>query len=313
MKDPKKKFLQIISDTAKTGEDITQSPSAWEYLKAWRNIASNMGAPGTISGSNISTGAKAIKNNASAIGHTTLDVAGMAPVVGAGADAINASWYASQGDTTNAALSSAALIPGAGQFVTGGKYMAKLRKVFGLGKNTSKNVPNPKSPVTETSFKSKNTTPLKELPNYGDMRGANDIPADFSKGGPVDKIIQLTRNKGAIYDKNLSGNFNWTPKMFRRMPDVGGRKMVDVNPGGGLDSQRFYESTSLGNKKLVDGSSSRGTWVPIEGYGRSTDTPDWFIKGRASHEGSVIGPGWDDAYGSKVFKNMGKVISKMGY
>ena len=311
MPDPKKKptlpfWQQHLSKLDANKDGITSGREillgAKQGFKAWRNIASNIGAPGTISGSNISTGAKVIKNNASTIGHTVLDLAGAAPLVGAPADAINASWYASEGDTTNAALSSAAIIPG-GQLVTGGKYVAKLRKVFGFGKNASKNVPNPKSPVTETSFKSKNTTPLKELPNYGDMRGANDIPADFSKGGPVDKIIQLTRNKGAIYDKNLSGNFNWTPKMFRRMPDVSGRRMVDVNPGGGIPPQRFYESTGLAGKKLPDGSTSKGTWVPLEGFGTNNGIKDWFIKTK----------GWDKGYGSEVMKNMGTHIKKMGY
>jgi hypothetical protein len=39
----------------------------------------------------------------SEIGHTVLNVAGMIPVIGAPADAINAGWYAAQGDWGNAA------------------------------------------------------------------------------------------------------------------------------------------------------------------------------------------------------------------
>jgi|TARA_R110000787_G_C13305276_1_gene434928 hypothetical protein len=34
MKDPKKKFLQYVSDISKTGADITQSPSAWQNFKS---------------------------------------------------------------------------------------------------------------------------------------------------------------------------------------------------------------------------------------------------------------------------------------
>lgn len=34
MNDPKKKILQLISDTAKTRGDITQSPSAWQHFKS---------------------------------------------------------------------------------------------------------------------------------------------------------------------------------------------------------------------------------------------------------------------------------------
>ena len=52
------------------------------------------------------------------IGHLTLDVFGMVPVVGNAADGINAAWYAAEGEWLDAALSSIALIPGAGQAVT---------------------------------------------------------------------------------------------------------------------------------------------------------------------------------------------------
>ena len=52
------------------------------------------------------------------IGHLTLDVFGMVPVVGNAADGINAAWYLAEGEYLDAALSSVALIPGAGQAVT---------------------------------------------------------------------------------------------------------------------------------------------------------------------------------------------------
>jgi len=242
------------------------------------------------------------------VGHTALDIGGMIPGVGAGADALNASWYASKGDTVNAALSAAAIVPGLGQVATGAKYLNKLKKTFGFGTSVKK----AKTIAKETPY-----IP-KELPNYGEMRGNNmgrlDV-ADFSKGGPVDKVLAATRAKGAVYDKSIGAgsDFVWKSNMFKKMPNIGGRKMVDVNPGGGVPSQRFYESTGLAGKKLADGSTSKGTWVPLEGYGKSISGKNWFIKGKSKSEGSVIGPGWDDAYGSETFKNMGNVIKKMGY
>ena len=65
------------------------------------------------------------------IGHITLDVLGLFPVVGNAADGINATWYAAEGDYLNAALSSMALLPGIGQAVTlaGGSVRAALRGV----------------------------------------------------------------------------------------------------------------------------------------------------------------------------------------
>lgn len=52
------------------------------------------------------------------IGHLTLDIFGMVPVVGNAADGINAAWYAAEGEYLDAALSSIALIPGIGQAAT---------------------------------------------------------------------------------------------------------------------------------------------------------------------------------------------------
>mgnify|MGYP003644934057 CR=1 FL=1 len=152
----------------------------------------------------------------------------------------------------------------------------------------------------------------KELPHYGDMRGPNmgKYTADFSKGGPVSKVLDITKSKGKIYDK-LPSNFEWKPSMFKRMPSVADRKMVDVNPGKGIPSQRFYESSGGGMKKFKDGTSSKGHWTPLEGFGRSSNSKTWFIKSPGAKEGWK--KGWDKGYGSNAFKDMGKNINKMGY
>jgi filamentous hemagglutinin len=65
----------------------------------------------------------------SEIGHTVLNVAGMVPVIGAPADAINAGWYAAQGDWGNAALSAATAIPGLGDVVGGARLGANALKI----------------------------------------------------------------------------------------------------------------------------------------------------------------------------------------
>ena len=59
---------------------------------------------------------------ASDIGHTVLDIAGLAPVVGEWADALNAAWYFSEGDVVNGTLSSLATAPVAGIGPTLGKW-----------------------------------------------------------------------------------------------------------------------------------------------------------------------------------------------
>ena len=59
------------------------------------------------------------------IGHGILDVVGLVPVVGELADGANATWYAAEGDYTNAALSAAAMVPFAGWGATGAKLGMK--------------------------------------------------------------------------------------------------------------------------------------------------------------------------------------------
>lgn len=61
----------------------------------------------------------------SSIGHGILDVAGLVPVVGEAFDGINALWYAAEGDTLNASLSAAGMIPFLGWGATGTKAAIK--------------------------------------------------------------------------------------------------------------------------------------------------------------------------------------------
>lgn len=169
---------------------------------------------------------------------------------------------------------------------SGGKMLNKI--VSNITKSAT-TVGNKKMPVSITN---KQHIP-KELPHYGDM--------NYKK---ANEVIDITRAKGKIYDENLSGNFNYKADMFKRMPSVSGRSMVDFSPGGNVPSQRFYKSTGLAGKKMKDGSSSKNTWVPLEGYGNNPGaSKDWFIKS----------DGWDTGYGSKVMKDMGKTISKFGH
>jgi hypothetical protein len=62
--------------------------------------------------------------------HIGLDVVGLIPGVGEIADGANALIYLAEGDKVNAALSAAAMIPGAGMAATGAKY---AKKAVGVG------------------------------------------------------------------------------------------------------------------------------------------------------------------------------------
>jgi RHS repeat-associated protein len=70
---------------------------------------------------------------------TGLDFVGLAPGFGEPADGANAIIYLLRGDETNAALSAGGMIPVAGSFSTGGKYVIKYGdEVIGGIKGTSK-------------------------------------------------------------------------------------------------------------------------------------------------------------------------------
>lgn len=62
--------------------------------------------------------------------HTVLDVIGMIPLLGEVADGANAAIYAAQGDYTNAALSAAAMVPGAGNVVGAAKLAKRGAKLI---------------------------------------------------------------------------------------------------------------------------------------------------------------------------------------
>ena len=62
---------------------------------------------------------------AAALGHTALDLAGLAPGVGLAFDAVNGVWYLAEGDWASAALSAGAMVPGLGVGSTGAKLGGK--------------------------------------------------------------------------------------------------------------------------------------------------------------------------------------------
>jgi hypothetical protein len=114
--------LHDISSALHAGERL-----AGKALHAGEKVADDS-AKGFSSA--MKDAAKAVSQmSPSEIGHTALNVAGMIPVIGAPADAINAGWYAAQGDWTNAALSAATAIPGMGDLVGGARLATTGLKI----------------------------------------------------------------------------------------------------------------------------------------------------------------------------------------
>jgi hypothetical protein len=82
------------------------------------------------------------KSFANKAGHLALDLLGFVDVwgIGTGADLINAGWYAGEGDTTNAALSTAAAIPFGGWAAGATKLGLKGTKAMKGAKAVDKTV-----------------------------------------------------------------------------------------------------------------------------------------------------------------------------
>ncbi|MFD5324010.1 RHS repeat-associated core domain-containing protein [Streptomyces sp. NPDC127092] len=89
--------------------------------------------------------------------HATLDVVGMVPVVGEGADLVNAGIYAAEGDWENAALSAASAVPVAGNVATGAKWAKNANKVIDGAQAAGKK-------ADDAPSLSKQAPPTKEAP-----------------------------------------------------------------------------------------------------------------------------------------------------
>ena len=130
----------------------------------------------------------------------------------------------------------------------------------------------------------------KKIPHYGKISSQKNI----------DDILDVTKSRGKMYDDLYTKKpWQWSSKNFTKAPSVSGREMIQLNVKG-LPPQRFYKSTGWGGKSLKSGQSSKGKWVPLEGFGNRPGIQNWFIKGK----------GWDQGYGSKLFKDIDHYISK---
>ena len=128
--------------------------------------------------------------------HLLLDVAGMFPVIGEFADATNAVLYLSKGQYVNAALSGAAMVPFAGNFVTGGKLGVKASGMLSSSKEALRRTLNS---VLDFKFNVGRSTALA---GYG--RVSNDVSIRDTYQYFKDIVdIQLSRSKYPESSKHI--------------------------------------------------------------------------------------------------------------
>ncbi|MCF6524832.1 polymorphic toxin-type HINT domain-containing protein [Streptomyces sp. JJ36] len=113
--------------------------------------------------------------------HAFLDVLGMTPVIGAGADLLNAGMYITEGNYAEAGMSFVALIPGVGDGIQGArkgiKFSAWLRKTCR----------NSFVPGTEVLLADGTTKPIEEL-----ELGDEVVATDPETGETADKTVTAT-------------------------------------------------------------------------------------------------------------------------
>nr|WP_307661548.1 DNRLRE domain-containing protein [Streptomyces sp. V1I1] len=129
------------------------------------------------------------------VGHAALDVAGMVPVIGEAADVANGIWYAAEGNYTDAALSMAAAIPGAGAAVTAAKWAkkgAKAADAVKSGKAASK-APAPKPKSKPGAKKAESKAPEKQ-------GGSCKVPPKKNSFVPGTKVVMADGSTKNIED-----------------------------------------------------------------------------------------------------------------
>ncbi|MPZ63950.1 MAG: hypothetical protein GEU93_22390, partial [Propionibacteriales bacterium] len=175
------------------------------------------------------------------IGHAILDIGGLVPLIGEGADAINSAWYAAEGDFVNAGLSAAGMIPFAGWGATGGKWVLKnLDHVDDAGD------------LARLVDPAVNPPPL---PDFGDIpfqRGTDEWAEAVSERYPT-----LTKDDVlGIHDYTTEGGYS-AMNNYLRNPD-------SVSPAAREAIEARIERASAGLSKLprYQGETFRGTNLP---------------------------------------------------
>lgn len=222
------------------------------------------------------------------IGHITLDVLGMVPVVGNAADGINATWYAAEGKYLDAALSSMALIPIIGQAVppvrgaikaaaeSAGIVFRSLDEALTWARNQFQEITGVVfSPQTADAARRGSDAPTNRatheqfLAELRELDLASDIAAATSHTS--DEAVAIARANGASSDSVvhlLDGEINRSGRAvgghYRYSPNV---RIVDqwIHPETGLDMARveiFSPATGEFVPKSADTTLFPADWTP---------------------------------------------------
>ncbi|ROS26003.1 DNA/RNA non-specific endonuclease [Cellulomonas sp. PhB150] len=154
-------------------------------------------------------------NPFSDIGHLVFDGLGLIPVVGEPADAINAIWYAAEGNAVDAALSSASLIPFLGWGATGGKWTRRALSAEDIASFAARGIDIEKlrsagATLDVVAHLDGVSLPILRFDNLADFNRAANAP-----------------HPNAVYEFN---GMRWTTDEFKRTNGVSGT--LNLGDGG---------------------------------------------------------------------------------
>jgi hypothetical protein len=179
----------------------------------------------------------------------TLDIAGLAPGVGAIADLTNAAIYAFRGDMVNAGLSLFAAVPGAGDAATATKLVGKgLKAAKAAGKTTevvSKTVKTADKAASTVYNAEKTAAKVGQKP-FGELTKRSSVPN--SNTGQKVPFGELTQKQSATNTNMVPGQ-----KPFGELTQKPSVQNTNMVPDNKVSFGELTQKSQVQNSDLVPG------------------------------------------------------------
>ncbi|SEF10664.1 ADP-ribosyltransferase [Jiangella alba] len=248
-------------------------------------------------------------NPISDIGHLILDGLGLIPILGEPVDAINALWYAAEGNAVDAGLSAAGMIPFMGWGATGGRWTRRALNADELASL-------------------RQTDGLDELPEgFDGIARADDLHVDLSEtdrlalddytGDGYFDMNAALRSPGADIPAGLQGRIDRVSDALANLPahpgttyrgtDLNDSQLANYEPGE-VVTERGFTSTST-DPDVADTDFDGNTYFIVEGRSGRDVAPYSDV----SHESEILfNTGTEFEVLDKVFdEDMGKWVIRL--
>lgn len=217
----------------------------------------------------------------STVTHGALDIIGLIPVFGEVADGANALIYLAEGDTVNAALSAAAMVPGLGMAATGAKFgkRAAGAAIEGSGKATGRGA------AQQTSQQG-----ARKADGKGGGKDKGKSKTTGAKGKCGEKLAKQDMiQEGFDQVVEVQNNSGHGVDLIGRNSKTGEVKVWEVKTTGGDRAPSLSkEQARMGGKKYTDSrleraAEGRGNYGKVpEAMESAEKVQDWISKAKRS-------------------------------